>query len=240
MKFTNFIYWLFKLKGLHLYSDRSLPYGIDHRLDIVRLGGEINRIFDVGANVGQTAKTYSSYWPIAIIFCFEPVSSTFYCLVQNTQMMLNVKCHQMAFGANSGSATIWLKESSRKNSLNSRLNQPSDTSDYETINIETVDEFCQRKDINNIDLLKLDVESYELDVLKGCTQMLESGKIAWIYAEANLDADDHEQTSFPFMKDFLQPLGYQWIGIYDKKFSRENKMIKRLKYFNALFKLEKD
>ena len=33
-------------------------------------------IFDVGANTGQTLKTFKKLWPESIIHCFEPIKPT--------------------------------------------------------------------------------------------------------------------------------------------------------------------
>jgi FkbM family methyltransferase len=53
----------------------------------------------------------------------------------------------------------------------------------ETIDLTTVDEFCRLNHIDCIDLLKIDVEGYELNVLKGAKGMLNSRRVRFIQFE---------------------------------------------------------
>ena len=42
----------------------------------------------------------------------------------------------------------------------------------EIVNVVSIDSFCKKKNINKIDLLKIDTEGHEAEVLKGATRML--------------------------------------------------------------------
>jgi len=57
--------------------------------------------------------------------------------------------------------------------------------DYSEINVqtETLDNFCKNKNIENIDILKIDTEGNELNVLKGAAKLLSENKIKLIYVE---------------------------------------------------------
>ena len=54
-----------------------------------------------------------------------------------------------------------------------------------TINVEaaTVDEFCRKRQIESIDILKIDTQGTELEILKGAAGMLSGGRIRVIYNE---------------------------------------------------------
>ena len=57
-----------------------MAFGIDHAVDIGRFrkdSKQVRIIFDVGANIGQTALSYLKNFPDAEIFSFEPISETF-------------------------------------------------------------------------------------------------------------------------------------------------------------------
>jgi len=45
-----------------------------------------------------------------------------------------------------------------------------------TINIDTVENYCRDKNITRIDLLKIDTEGYDLNVIKGCGDMIRNIK----------------------------------------------------------------
>src|SRR6185503_14354274 len=57
------------------------------------------------------------------------------------------------------------------------------TQSHESIQVLTIDAFCDREEIYHIHFLKLDVEGHELSVLNGAKRMLDSGKISIIQFE---------------------------------------------------------
>jgi hypothetical protein len=54
------------------------------------------------------------------------------------------------------------------------IDEPKKT---ETVELDTLNQYCEDRNIGAIDFLKLDVEGHELEVLKGATRMLNSGSI---------------------------------------------------------------
>ena len=46
-----------------------------------------------------------------------------------------------------------------------------------TVQVETLDNYCQRNSISKIDLLKIDTQGYDLEVLRGAKQMLSEHRI---------------------------------------------------------------
>jgi len=203
-------------RGLYVY--RTLPYGIDLKQDIERCGGEIECVFDVGANIGQSAKRFKGYWPDARVFCFEPISTTFQNLVQNTTDLPKVSCYKSALGAHEGKERVWIKEESGRNSLNKRVNLPENgTGKIEVVEMVTLDQFCRANGITRIDLLKLDVEGYEMDVLKGGQKMLASRSIRFIYTETTFHPDNAQHTHIGQLTEYLEPFSYRCLGIYDKR-----------------------
>jgi hypothetical protein len=54
-------------------------HGLSDCADIGRSGCKISTIFDVGANVGQSALKFQEAFPRARIHSFEPVSATYKC-----------------------------------------------------------------------------------------------------------------------------------------------------------------
>jgi FkbM family methyltransferase len=241
MRFKAWIRQGLTARGLHVYTQQSLPYGIDLKRDIERgQRREIEYVFDVGANVGQSVLRFNPYWPNAKIFCFEPVAQTFRQLIETTRELSNVRCENIALGASSGTGLIWLKSSSGLNSLKAEVNrQEMSIGMQEKINIITLDEFCQEHQIDNIDFLKLDVEGYELEVLKGAEQMLASRAIQFIYAETTFHSSDSQHTPITVLSDYLEPRSYRCLGIYNKRIWFDNfGRPTHLHWCDALFKLQ--
>lgn len=55
----------------------------------------------------------------------------------------------------------------------------------EEIQIDTMDDFCQKNNIEKVDFLKMDVQGYEYNILLGAQNMLKNGKIEYIQFETD-------------------------------------------------------
>jgi len=76
--------------------------------------------------------------------------------------------------------------------------------DRETIQLKTIDIFCQENDIRHINLLKMDVEGHEIRVLSGAKEMIAADAIMYILFEfggCNIDSRTFFQDFFYLLKD---------------------------------------
>jgi len=167
-------------------------------------------IFDVGANVGMyTILVNEIFSKNSDIFSFEPSKKTFDTLCINTKHIVKTNLFNFGFGSINGFLTLYNnKEESglasvyerRLDHFNIKMNLK------EKIEIKTIDSFCTEKNINQINLLKLDVEGHELDVLAGAVNMLNSGKVDFVQFEfggCNIDSRTYFQDFYYLLnKDF--------------------------------------
>ena len=81
--------------------------------------------------------------------------------------------------------------------------------DFCEINIQTqtLDDFCINKNINNIDVLKIDTEGNELNVLKGAEKLLSKKKIMLIYVEISESKDKFDEKEKSVI-DFLSSYNF--------------------------------
>jgi len=144
-------------------------------------------IFDVGANQGQFLKSaLSNLSDGAQIHAFEPASETFRLLSKNAGNNPSVILNNFGMGKEPGSFELFYdKEGSGLASLTSRRLDHFDIkfSQSEKVTIDTIDNYCALRNIDQIDLLKIDVEGHELDVLAGATGLLGSGRIGMVMFE---------------------------------------------------------
>lgn len=111
------------------------------------------------------------------------------------------------------------------------LNKPSDeNSKLEDIEVQTIDYVINELKTAKIDLLKIDVEGYEIQVLEGACKSLSEKKIDFIYLETGLD---HRFNSIQALFDFLQPAGYLPYAFYEQTPHWTGKQ--NLWYWNTLF-----
>lgn len=86
----------------------SLPRGVDLYHDLNRsFNKEMFRtVFDVGANIGQSALKYSEVFPAAEIYSFEPVKGTYSKLFLNTKGNPRIHTFNVGMGKEKGSFKI--------------------------------------------------------------------------------------------------------------------------------------
>lgn len=84
----------------------------------------------------------------------------------------------------------------------------------EQITIDTIDLYCAANNISKIDLLKIDTEGFELHVLKGAKQMMQQGKISFIYCETGFQKQNTRNTYFAELTEFLAAQDYYFYGLY--------------------------
>jgi len=194
-------------------------------------------IFDIGANIGQTALVFRDQFPEAAIYSFEPFRSSYTALLRNSRA-LSVSCHQLALGSEVGQTRVRLVSRSAFCMENSLLHQPmEDTPEEmtELINMITVDAFCGANSVLKIDILKVDTEGYELKVLKGSQTLLQSGRILNVLCEATFNEHDRDHTSFFKLVEFLMPYNFYPYSIYDVCHRHDGSVL----FLNALFKLRR-
>jgi FkbM family methyltransferase len=153
-------------------------------------------IFDVGANVGDWSKfVIKEYQGVQYqLHMFEPSEKTFMELKKNIPLQNHFFYHRIGLGDQVGNFEIYYDyETQGSTSLIKKGSKHS-----EKIKMETLDSFCLKNAIESIDFLKMDIQGYEFQVLKGAKKMLEKGKIHRIQFE--LDESCIENRIF--FKDF--------------------------------------
>lgn len=205
--------------GIRLYR-YSLPRGVDFSYDARRIliPGEVTVVFDVGANVGQSAERFRASYPNARILCFEPVSTTFQELTRRAANWRHVETLQLAFGSMAGPQAMYIN-SDPLSSINSFVSASDESrGGKEMVQVQTLDEFCCKHNIQTIDLLKIDVEGYELEVLRGAERMLSEGRVKALYLETALRHDNrYHFVPLTQLDAYLSPKGYAIFGIYDQE-----------------------
>ena len=191
---------------------------MDLDLDLSRLTPDqpLRTIFDVGGNFGQTALRFASAFPMATIFSFEPVPASFERLVHSTRDNKRIKAFNIAMGERAGIATMHLTHSAGSNSI-VRVDSATGAVD---VSIDTVDGFADRHTTGTIDLLKIDVEGYELQVLRGASQRLSERRIRFVFAECVFSPNSEmPHTSFFDLHRVLEDAGFCFVTYYAEGFS---------------------
>ena len=145
---------------------------------------EINGIIHVGAHTGQEVNEYNKYKNKIILF--EPQKDIFDKLIENVSKNPNVNCYNIGLGSKNEKKIIHRSEGNEGKSSSvlspeiHLLVQPDiNFVDTEEIQIKRFDSL----DIDTLNFLTLDVQGFELEVLKGFGEKLKS--VEFIYTEIN-------------------------------------------------------
>lgn len=168
-------------------------------------------IFDIGANVGQTVRTLRRIWPDARIHAFEPISTTFEKLADNTAGDPGLTLHRLAFGSRPGRATMRAQPLGVMNRIlpHAELRGPT-----EEVEVVAGDAFCEAYGIDRIGVLKIDTEGHDLEVLAGFRNMLAERRITYVEAECAVAPDNTMHVPFGRIADFMFSFGYGLFNLY--------------------------
>ncbi|MEO1438438.1 MAG: FkbM family methyltransferase [Bacteroidota bacterium] len=167
-------------------------------------------VFDVGANKGDYSQlVVDRFGKQAKIFAFEPSASTFALLRKRFGASEQISLVQLGMSDQESTQTLYSnKPGSGLASLYDRklVHHNIQLEAVEMVELTTLDVFCSKNNISEIDLLKLDIEGHELAALQGAQQLLQTGKIHRIQFEfggCNID-------SRTFFQDFYYLLNPQY------------------------------
>lgn len=127
------------------------------------------------------------------MFCFEPCKDTFDKLNKRFKNKENVTLINSALGNKLGKKQLNIYSSLEYNSF-LEFNQ-EDIKKSEICFIDTVDNFCRKNNIEQIDIMKIDVQGYEMEVLKGAKFMLANNRIRLIYVEGQFNPQYKEAST---------------------------------------------
>jgi FkbM family methyltransferase len=126
-------------------------------------------IVDIGANIGQFMFATKLFYPNSRVICFEPSPATYVHLKENCKQFSNLKPNNLALGNKKGRLHFYQHKSF---SVWSSLVEPEDTENYQQISTPVSTGDIELRNIPKIDLLKIDVEGFELETIKGLDQTL--------------------------------------------------------------------
>jgi FkbM family methyltransferase len=231
------------ITGLRFRYNFNLPKLTDrhlHRRALIACGAESSGangiILDVGAHVGESALAFRESFPQAVIHSFEPISFIFEGLRRNCEPHSNIICHNLAMGDRAGALRIALCGTNAletMNSLNSVATASTPPELTHTVRITRLDDFCAETGINQVAVLKTDVEGFECQVIDGARTLLREGRIAHVAAEVTLDHEDALHTQLATLEEQLREFGYSLSGFYEPSYNSESG---QMLYTNALFK----
>lgn len=200
------------LTGYDLPRDLSLLFDTDSPL-----------CFDIGANRGQTIRLLQSCYKRPTIHAFEPASATFTALMAES-FSERVHRHHLAMGAEPGVAEFRNYQHAELSSLlpmnldrRENIFAQEEVVSVEQVQVSTLSQFCQTHRIDQIDLLKIDTQGYELPVLQGGSALFQQKQIKAVLLELNFTGLYVGQSDPLDVMRFLRDNQLQLVDFYEKE-----------------------
>ena len=185
------------------------------------LGQRVKTIFDVGANRGDTILKYHDLYPEATIYAFEPFPDSLEKLLENTKEITSLHVNEQAVSDSNRKSEFYINHNVDTNSLlkSKKIGLNSDkqvsTRGKVEVDVITLDSFCLKNEISEIDILKMDIQGGELLALQGASTLLQQKKIKLIYTEAYIQQQYLDQPVLHDISKFLNKFDYHLQDIYD-------------------------
>jgi len=161
-------------------------------------------IFDCGAKEGYFTLIFSELTPTGIVHSFEP-TITFDILKYNVEFnnISNAILNKMAVGNKSGKF---------EDNIFRVWGEPAERLEYDFI---TLDDYCENNNINKLDLIKIDVDSFDYEVLMGANNILKKLKpmvVVELNQALNIRGYNKEQVI-----EYMKNIGYNNINCLDNE-----------------------
>jgi FkbM family methyltransferase len=163
----------------------------------------LRTIVDGGANVGQFARAALETYPDARLYCFEPLPDVAGTLRHNLSDTPRATVFAAALGPEAGEATFHRTAYS----LRSSLLRPTDVA-AEALRVPVVrlDDALAGLSLDAPLLVKLDLQGYELEALRGAPETL--ARAQFVLLETAFRADYEGEPLFDEVSAFMRAAGF--------------------------------
>lgn len=169
----------------------------------------IKGIIHIGAHYGEEIQEYVDNG-IQEITVFEPLLKNFEILSERLKdVNANLQGYQVALGSKEGTAVMYL---SSNEAQSSSILKPKEHLEHhpdvtfngtEEVEVKLLDNF----DLGGSNFINMDVQGYELEVLKGSTETLK--KIDYVYCEVNRGEMYEGNAMIDDIDEYLSDYGFE-------------------------------
>lgn len=196
---------------------------IEHKAVLSQL--DCKMVVDIGANRGQFALMARHTYPNAKIISFEPLPEPAAVFRRVFSSDRSVVIHNAAVGSESKECVMHVSARDDSSSLLPISSLQGEifpgTEEVGTVNVSVapLNTFVSEDDIIGPALLKLDVQGFELDALRGCESLLH--RFEWVYCECSFVELYSGQKLAADVIAWLADKGFYIKGIYNPAYDSE-------------------
>lgn len=193
------------------------------------LTGEKRNAIDIGSNIGLWTFCMADFFDF--VYCFEPVKITQECWIENLKKYNNVKLYPFALGDKEELVNMYIPRDCAGGAYISDIQQADNQERIDNIKVDKLDNY----NFKNVDFIKIDVQGYELEVLKGGKETILENKPMILIEQKN---DNLEAVEYLTNLGMSEIADFRGDYIIDWKAPSVEYVQKINKTFNKIFWVE--
>lgn len=210
----------------------SLRFGVaasTESFEMLEVAKKVKTIFDVGSNKGQFSLAARFKLPNAQIYAFEPLKKPFSKLSKIFKNDLRIKLFNYAIGPKNQETSIHISKRDDSSSLLPITKKQSDffpgTEELRTekIQMKKIDDVFKNNKFETPCLLKIDVQGFELEVLKNFNSYLNI--FEYIYVECSFIELYEGQALIHDVYKFLDDSSFKFYSIYNVHYDEKGGIV---------------
>ncbi len=177
-------------------------------------------MLDGGAHDGQMAKRFVRRFTNLEVYAFEPNTDLFPKLRQNLADVPG-NCLPYALSSRSQTLKMFINDSPMTSSVLPRNENSERYFDAVTrvrevreLKAVSIDDWFAESGLDRVDIIKLDLQGYELEALRGAREVLRRG-VACVYLEVNYVPFYEGSATFGEVDVFMRSQGYKLFNLYN-------------------------
>ncbi len=171
-------------------------------------------IFDIGANAGIYSLASLAANPKAVVHAFEPTPEIAGRLRRTKERnnLASLVIAEVALSDHEGHGRLVRYDGGGGNGGMNYIVSPTDGDQRELVTMTSLDVYCRLNQLEQIDLVKIDVQGLEPQVIRGASGLLREGRIGTIFMELNWAPPGQECAAEAAVK-LLSDFGFHFAAI---------------------------
>lgn len=213
--------------------------------NIVRIIQPNDVVIDVGINIGFYLLNFSKKARHGFVHGFEPNSKVLNYTKKNCSLnsFKNIKLNN--FGLGNAKNSFQMAQINDNLGMNKIVATGASSQSF-SIDVDVFDDYVDRENLSQIDVMKIDVEGYEMNVLLGAAKSIAKWK-PFLFIEIDEENLNGNDTSFSKMQDWLLQKRYVVLNAITLEELKKEEISNhfdilavhhdKMDYFQSLFKI---
>ena len=220
---------------------KGMLNGIPATIELEKLVKDIKipeTIVDIGSNKGQFILLIEKIFPNKIVYSFEPIIEMINKQKKFFKYKKNITFHNLALGSSICSKEFLITSRMDSSSFLKVVSNTNKSKNYSVIEkrdikVSTLDEIFLNEKFSHPILIKMDVQGYELEVLKGANDLLK--KTDYLLLEVSENEMYQNQPTEKIIVEYLKNFNFEiyrsnkWLKIQNTNFNQRDIIFQKKK-----------